>query len=63
MQQQYQLSFRMPLALAPKQQQEDHLKLPEDLALLQTVSSGGYCSQLLLSITATAPMPMQLLLR
>ena len=37
MQQQYQLSFSMPLAPAPKQHQEDLLKLPEDLALLQTV--------------------------
>lgn len=38
MQQQYQLSFGMPLAPAPKKKhQEDNLQLPDDLAMLQTV--------------------------
>ena len=38
MQQQYQLSFSMPLAPAPKKQhQENDLQLPDDLAMLQTV--------------------------
>ena len=37
MQQQYQLSFSMPLAPALKKKQEDELQLPDDLAMLQTV--------------------------
>lgn len=38
MQQQYHLTFSMPLAPAlKKKQQEDELQLPDDLAILQTV--------------------------
>ena len=38
MQGRYQLGFSMPLAPAlQKQQEEEHLKLPHDLAMLQTV--------------------------
>lgn len=43
MQQQYHLTFTMPLAPTPKKkQQEDEPQLPDDLAVLQTV---GSCSQ------------------
>ena len=41
MQQQYQLSFSMPLAAQPKQQPQDQPKLPDDLANLPTVSKLG----------------------
>lgn len=39
MQQQYQLTFTMPIAPPPKKQHQNELSLPDDLAGLQTVST------------------------
>lgn len=39
MQQQYQLTFTMPLAPSPKKCHQDDLTLPDDFASLQTVWS------------------------
>lgn len=43
MQQQYHLTFTMPLAPTPKKkQQEDDPQLPDDLAVLQTVGNRSH---------------------